>query len=232
MAEGWTPAADRLFNPDHELAGDVVCRRFAWLDLCHQASWKGNTRVIGTSVVPLERGEFVASLRWLGHRWRWSPNKVARYLMLLRSKNVTKIVPVRETPKGTVYRIVKYEVWRKRLGLDGTQSGAATRQRRNSGGTDTEQSKDGKYGNKLTNTGTNYVGRAIDLWRKHQGEPTAGKLGKALKPLVQRHGEVSVLRHLEVFAQSTDARFGFFHFAEHFNDFDPDAPAFPGYPKV
>ena len=77
--------------------------------------------------------------------------------------------------------------------------------------------------------------RAIDIWRQYQGEPVAGKLGSALKPLVVQHGADEVLRRFAVFAQSADARFGFHHFREHFNTYDSDAlagPAFPNHPPL
>lgn len=108
MAERWTPAYDRIFDPEHELAGDTVCRRFAWLDLCHMAQWKDGARILGSTVVPLQKGELVASLRFLAERWGWSRKKVSNYLDILQDPNVAKLETVRETPKGTVYRLVTY----------------------------------------------------------------------------------------------------------------------------
>ena len=77
--------------------------------------------------------------------------------------------------------------------------------------------------------------RAIGVWRQYQGEPVAGKLGAALKPLIIPHGVEEVLRRFAVFAQSADARFGFHHFREHFNTYGSDplaGPAFPSHPPL
>ena len=109
MSERWTPVYDRLFRPDHELAGDQACRRFAWMDLCHMASFRHGNRIINGVLVPLERGELVVSVRFLGDRWGWSRSKVARFLALLIDPGVGKIVPLRETPVGTVYRVANYD---------------------------------------------------------------------------------------------------------------------------
>lgn len=109
--ERWTPAYDRMFDPDYHLAGDPTCRRWAWLDLCHMAAWKCRTRIIGSVVVPLKRGELVASLRFLADRWGWSVKKVRDFLEILEHPDIEKIETVRGTPKGTVYRVVNYDTY-------------------------------------------------------------------------------------------------------------------------
>lgn len=108
--ERWTPAYDRLFDPHHELAGDEpVCQRWAFLDLCHLAQWKGGTRVVAGKVVSIPRGSFLASVRFLAQRWGWSKSRVERFLAALKHPSVAKIEPVEQTRSGTVYRIVAYE---------------------------------------------------------------------------------------------------------------------------
>jgi hypothetical protein len=57
----------------------------------------------------LEVGELVASLRTLGDRWGWSKDRVARFMSDLTVR--TAIATVRETPSGTVYRIVNYRTY-------------------------------------------------------------------------------------------------------------------------
>ena len=112
MNEPWTPAYRRLFDPDHELAGDPACRRWAWLDLCDMAAFKDRTQIIGGRVVTIRRGEFLASIRFLASRWRWSKDKVRRFLATLARSGCAKIATVNGTPDGTVYRIVSYDTYR------------------------------------------------------------------------------------------------------------------------
>lgn len=57
----------------------------------------------------LERGEFVASLRKMGDLFCWSKDRVKRFLSDLEVR--TAIETVRETPDGTVYRIVNYDTY-------------------------------------------------------------------------------------------------------------------------
>ena len=150
MSERWTPVYDRLFRPDHELAGEPVCRRFAWADLCHMASYQPGNRIVNGVLVPLDRAELVASLRYLADRWKWGKGKTSRFMDLLSHENVDKIRPVRETPVGTVYLIVNYGTYRDGLDANGTANGTPTNpttgQARDRRGTGAGQSIEGVEG--------------------------------------------------------------------------------------
>jgi hypothetical protein len=107
--QGWIPLYRKLFDPDHPFAptkADPASRIHAWLDLC-QLAQHDEYEHAGER---LKRGEFLAAMRWLGARWGWSAAKVYRFTVNLKcSKTGTMIETVRETRRGTVYRIVNYE---------------------------------------------------------------------------------------------------------------------------
>jgi hypothetical protein len=113
MHERWTPIYDRMFDPDHELAkNDSACQRWAFMDLCHMAQWRDGQRVAGGNVVKLERGCFLASVRFLAKRWKWPKTRVERFLRALQHPDITKIERVKTgTANGTVYRIVNYDTY-------------------------------------------------------------------------------------------------------------------------
>src|SRR5690606_4979797 len=105
---GWIPAWRKLFAADHWLAPNKVHpagRREAWLDLCQMATHKPR-KVRGELIA---RGELVASIRTLAKRWGWSKSRTSRFMVELESS--TAIGTARETPIGTVYRIVNYETY-------------------------------------------------------------------------------------------------------------------------
>lgn len=109
MSNGWIPAHRRIYEPGHWLAPsqrDPSCRRDAWLDLCQMATHQ--PRETPKSGV-LDPGELVASLRTLGKRWMWSKDRVKRFVSELEVR--TAIETLRETPDGTVYRVVNYETY-------------------------------------------------------------------------------------------------------------------------
>src|SRR3972149_6638782 len=107
--DGWGPAYRKVFEPDHWLAPtkrDPASRRDAWFDLVQMATWKPReTRSSGT----LNRGELVVSIRTLAKRWKWHRCKVERFVSELRTRTATETV--RETPDGTVLRIVAYDTY-------------------------------------------------------------------------------------------------------------------------
>lgn len=119
MSGHWTPAYRSQFDPDHELAGEPVCKRFAWLDLCNLTQHQPVTRMIDYKPVRIERGQFIASERFLAERWRWSRGKVQRFLAYLEHPDVRKIRTVECTRGGTIYALPTYEKYA--LGSDDTR---------------------------------------------------------------------------------------------------------------
>ena len=108
MSRGWIPAHRKLFDPGHWMAPtkkDPASRIHAWLDLCQMAQHE----TYAHAGQRLNRGEVLASLRWLADRWCWSLGRVQRFMD--RCKIDTQIDTVRDTPSGTVYRIVKYDTY-------------------------------------------------------------------------------------------------------------------------
>jgi len=75
-----------------------------------------------------------------------------------------------------------------------------------------------------------WTGRALDLWTETMGSVSAGRLGKALKPLVEKYGEEIVLGTLTYALKGTSASRRFFKtpetFASSFEEFKESAQAF------
>lgn len=80
MSERGFVAVDRAIF-DHACFSEApFSEREAWLWLIMEAAWKKRTRRIGHILVDLERGQLAASLRFMAERWRWSKDRVARFL--------------------------------------------------------------------------------------------------------------------------------------------------------
>lgn len=80
-------------------------QREAWLWLIGAAAWKPISVGMCGKVVPIERGEFCFSLRFLAEKFGWLKDKVARFLL-----RCTKHDMMRATERDSikVYKIVKY----------------------------------------------------------------------------------------------------------------------------
>jgi hypothetical protein len=87
VIKGFIPIKRSLF--EHFLFKEhrVFSRFEAWLDLIQLASFTdGQTDLIGGKLIIRNRGEVIASVRWLCKRWGWSIHKVSDYVELLRSQ--------------------------------------------------------------------------------------------------------------------------------------------------
>lgn len=79
----------------------------AWIDLIQMANWKEGKVLAGNHSVCLERGEFLASFRYLAFRWKWSVNKSKLFLKSIENKGRIKVH--QKTPIGYTYLIVNYD---------------------------------------------------------------------------------------------------------------------------
>lgn len=89
MSDGFIPIKRSLF--EHFLFKEhrVFSRFEAWLDLIRMASFTDeNTQIIGGKLIKRNRGEVVASLRYLEQKWGWSKTKVGDFFELLRSQQM------------------------------------------------------------------------------------------------------------------------------------------------
>ena len=167
-------------------------RRFskaeAWIDCIQLASWKPRRFAIGLEVEHLRRGEFMASLRFLGQRWRWSKSAVERFLAVLEKAG--RIAGQRVGQGGTVYLLVNYDWYqgseRPSGTPDGTPSGTPAGHLR-------DKSEAGKAGKAVKASHREAIAEAAKMWAASRGEPPYARIGKAMKVLVPKHGMRQVL---------------------------------------
>ena len=84
----------------------------AWLDLIASARFEESeaTEIISGKMVSWTRGQFPASLRYLGVRWNWSKNKVNNFIKMLESE---KMVERQDAGGETVLTLINYDVYNK-----------------------------------------------------------------------------------------------------------------------
>jgi hypothetical protein len=76
----------------HEcFAEEPFTEREAWVWLIMEASWKPRAKRMGDYIVDLERGQLVASVRFLAGAWKWTPAKVQRYLERLKKLSMIAV---------------------------------------------------------------------------------------------------------------------------------------------
>lgn len=82
----------------------------AWLDMCMMANHKARKELINDKVVVIKRGSFDASYRFLANRWKWSINRVVRYISAL--KRDTMVDTATDTGQ-TIVTILKYDTYQE-----------------------------------------------------------------------------------------------------------------------
>ena len=91
---------------------DPANRASAWIDLLLLASHNRHFLLIKNKPVEVKRGQFTASIRFLGKRWKWGRSKTQAYLALLSDdKMISKIRTGNGTGQSTIYQIVNYDTY-------------------------------------------------------------------------------------------------------------------------
>ena len=91
----------------------------AWLDLIKEACFiDQDKQLVNGKLIILNRGQLIASVRYLVKRWKWSNSKVCDFLELLRSQDMISI----DSGKGiSIITLINYEKHSGRL-LEKTQA--------------------------------------------------------------------------------------------------------------
>lgn len=88
MSERGVFAVDRGIW-DHAVFRDQpFTDREAWMWLVGEASFKSRTRNVAGKMIPLERGQLAASVRFMAEKWKWSKSSVDRFLVRLKSETM------------------------------------------------------------------------------------------------------------------------------------------------
>lgn len=89
--EGFIPISRRFFSHFLWEEERTYSKAEAWLDLIQMAAFRSHERIIGATVVNVERGGIVASERFLSLRWQWSRTKIRDFLSILTASQMVNI---------------------------------------------------------------------------------------------------------------------------------------------
>ena len=123
---------------DHPVfADEPFTEREAWIWMLDEAAYQARKKLVAGRMIPLARGQLVASLRFMQERWGWaSLGRVDRFLNRLKNENMIG------TDNGTgvtIITICNYDALQPSTQENGTATGHKTEQQRDGDGTATEQ---------------------------------------------------------------------------------------------
>ncbi len=108
---GFNRLSRKVFQSDLWTEDRALSRFEAWLDLIATASFANEDKLIEGRSLSLQRGDLVASVRFLAKRWRWKKNRVETFLALLKRQD--RIRTQVRTCIGII-TLCKYETYNSR----------------------------------------------------------------------------------------------------------------------
>ncbi|MEO6523919.1 MAG: hypothetical protein ABIN91_19705 [Mucilaginibacter sp.] len=151
------PINRNLFK--HELWAEkrAYSRFEAWLDLITTARFDTTEgrMMIGSTIVRWNRGELVASLRYLGERWGWGKTKVDNFLKLLKAEEMIKT----ETAAGTANTLIticNYDTYNTVKQTEGQPQGQAE---------DSTRTTEGQHEDKTNKENKEQINKQREIYR-------------------------------------------------------------------
>lgn len=80
----------------------------AWIDLLLMVNHRDKKILLGNDLILVKRGQKITSIRKLCERWKWSNNKVKKFLNLLESDGM---LIVKSDTKKTLLTVVNYDIY-------------------------------------------------------------------------------------------------------------------------
>lgn len=107
MAEGWVSIHRKILD-NRIWEEDVFSRGQAWIDLILMANHEDKKIMFSGSLILVERGSKITSLRKLSQRWNRSTTKTKKFLDVLQSDGM---LIYKSDSKKTVYTICNYNIY-------------------------------------------------------------------------------------------------------------------------
>jgi hypothetical protein len=129
VKDGWIKLYRSSFENDLYFQ-EPFTMYMAWVDLLLLANHKDTTFFKRGNMINVPRGTVARSMKELADRWKWSENKVSRFIKFLESENV-KQVKAQKSNLTTLITILKYDLYQSNEGAElGTEVGTESAQTR------------------------------------------------------------------------------------------------------
>lgn len=120
METGFLPLSRKFFESDLWNEPRAFSRAEAWIDLVRTANFKPGTVIVDGRCLSLDKGELVASLRYVSNRWSWSKSKVERFYEVLKE---CRRIETRTETGITIVKLCNYKQFNGMIGRDRDGSG-------------------------------------------------------------------------------------------------------------
>lgn len=118
MKEGWIKTYRKIQDCWIWLDKEPFDKRSAWIDLLLTANHSDKKILFNGELMTVERGQILTSVRQLSSKWKWSNDKVLRFLRLIESDGMIK---KQSDNFRTLLTIENYEVYQDVSNTDRTE---------------------------------------------------------------------------------------------------------------
>lgn len=147
MAEGWVSIHRKLLD-NRIWEKDVFSRGQAWIDIILLANYEDKKVMFDGSLILVERGSKITSIRKLSERWKRSRGKVKRFLDLLQADGM---IEYKTDHQKTTYKICNYNTYQNEDVSKRATDGPVTGHRRATDGPVTDTNNKENKVNNLNN---------------------------------------------------------------------------------
>ena len=116
MNNGWISIHRKILD-DEEWLSEPFTRSQAWIDVLLIANHKSNSFYVRGNLINVSRGQFAYGETELAKRWKWSRDKVRRFLHVLETRQ--QIIQ-QKSRVLSIYTVVNYEMYQQNNTTDET----------------------------------------------------------------------------------------------------------------
>ena len=113
MDKGWIKLYRQIQDNILWTDSEAFDRRSAWIDLIMMANVQTKEIIYRGQIIKIKRGQVYTSTRKLAARWRWSRDKVKRFIKMLSDAHMVERDD--RTTNATLLTIVKYDNFQSKV---------------------------------------------------------------------------------------------------------------------
>lgn len=178
-------------------------KALAFIDLVLSASYKDHTFAIKGRIYEVKKGQFLVSQITLQKRWKWSQNKVSRFLKLLKNERMVDVITDDRTSIITICNYKEYQEDERTVERTDERTHERPVERTtNEQSNDIQESKESKQGKELKKKENSQqaddVLMIFDYWCSVMGKTGNAKLtAKREKSVLKRLSEGYTVDHIK-----------------------------------
>lgn len=108
MNKGWIKVHRSIIDSWFWKEEHIFSKAEAWIDILLNVNHASSKMCIGNTLIDVQAGDMITSIKILAERWQWSRKKVSSFLDLLESDDM---IVQKRTSKNTIITVVNWDFY-------------------------------------------------------------------------------------------------------------------------